>query len=335
MPDDKKRKREKAPKRKNVAGPLQKRARRDVRLAIDPVLDEIRRQQQSADRDYGQNAERVSDIYAALQKELGPLAGNYDTAAQGIASDLQGQLGGLAGLLAPSMAAYEGLAPSDAAAQSAQLLGGTQGSAQAQTDLLGSLGAGGLQLLANDRSRNLGYQTSVQRQGVLQKGVDEKRLLQDFRDTIEDLKGQRFDVMQDVPSQIIARLDQLRQTRKENKLAQSELELRQEIANKQLHEQRRQFNSGNRQDRRLQDVVVGQLTDAEKRENVRQDLKQVNKSIDRVTQRIHGIKADEPYNPNTGPHGSLEPNPQIQSLRRRRKGLKQQRSKYRKRKRTL
>lgn len=219
--------------KKNKAGPLQKRARRDVMFAIDPILDEIRRQQGISEREYEQNASRVSNIYDDLGRELAKAGSGYDPRAQQISADLNASLAGLTGLLTPNPESAVNLNPEGQAAEAA-----------AGTGMFGAIGGGGQTMLASDRQRQLGWDTSLQREVPLQGAEFERRFLQDFRDTLDDLKTQRFDVMQDVPSQVLARLDQLRDSRKQNKLAQAELELRETIANREHKNQKKAYKAG-------------------------------------------------------------------------------------------
>src|SRR5687767_9931120 len=116
-------------KRKKPQTNLRKRARRDVRIAYDPVLDELDRSRQQARREYGQTQERVSDIHAQLAQALAPLMGQYQAQAQDISGDLNSSLGSLAGLL-----------PSTPGTPS-------PGEGQAASNLFGTLGAGGQQML--------------------------------------------------------------------------------------------------------------------------------------------------------------------------------------------
>lgn len=318
-------------KDKNRPGKLQRRARRDVRLAIDPVLDEIRRAQRSAGRDYEQNAERVADIYGALGDEIRPLGGQYDTQAQRISGDLNTVLGGLAGLLGPSMEAFAGLSPEDAAGAQAQLLGAAAPEGQAAVNMFGALGAGGQSLLANDRSRNLGYQTSAQRQVGLDRSALEKSFLQDYRDLLDDIKQQRLDVMQDVPSQIMARLDELRDRKKQFGIARAELRNRQKLAEAELAERRKQFNYGRRQNNRQMDFAESEI-----------DRRQNKKQIKNLNQDIRGLKAqrrpvaqelrqmEKSRTPGELAHTNYD-----EKLRRRKRGYTQKIRKKRKRRRSL
>lgn len=254
-------------KNKRKAGPLQKRARRDVMFAIDPILDEIKRQQESSEREYEQNASRVAGIYDDLGAELAPVGNAYQKQAQGISGDLNAALGGLAGLLAPSAESANALIPSG-------------DEAAAGVGMFGSIGAGGQTMLASDRSRQLGWDTSLQREVPLQSADYERRFLQDFRDTIDDIQQQRFDTMRDVPSQVLARLDQLRDSKRQNKLAKAELALREQIADREGDRADKAF----RQEKKTQNNSVKFAQDELSR-------REAQKKIKRLTSDIQDLKA--------------------------------------------
>jgi hypothetical protein len=146
--------------------PKKKRNRSDIPKWIrrDP-----RRQAKREFRDQSRIAGRT---YNALSQELAPLGGAYDIAAQGISSDLQAQLGSLAGLLGTQAPAGE-----QAAA------GG----------LFGSIGGGGLEQLAAARSRNLGWNTSVGRQAAMERAGTINRLRELLPQRTSELRDQRFE----------------------------------------------------------------------------------------------------------------------------------------------
>lgn len=259
-------------KNKRKAGPLQKRARRDVMFSIDPILDNIRREQERSEREYEQNASRVENIYSDLGRELQRAGAGYDPRAQQIATDLNTSLAGLTGMLAPNAESATTLNPSGQAAEAA-----------AATGMFGAIGGGGQTMLASDRSRQNAWDTSLQREVPLQSADYERRFLQDFRDTIEDLKQQRFDTMQDVPTAVLQRLDQLRDARKQNRLAQSELELRQQIANRE-HKSAKKANEAG------MDILEGEAN----RRNLGARLRNVRGDIGDLTQQIRETRQGYP-----------------------------------------
>ena len=318
-------------KRKRKVGPLQKRARRDIKVAYQPYLDEIDRQREQEEREYGQNTERVGDIYKALQSTLAPLGGQYDTQAQKIAGDLTTQLGSLSGLLKPLSLGDPTLTGQDAAAANAQYTQMAAPEVNANLGAFGALGAGGQTLLASDRSRNLGYQTSTQRQVGLDRNAIEKDFLQDFRDTMDDFRAQRMDLVNRQPGEILARLDQLRQSRKDNRLAQAELELRRSIADDQLKEQRKSRQSANRQGKRQMDFAQDEIDrkqDQRRIGNLRGDVKDLKGNLSDINALI------KYYGSFGGPEAQAYAD-KLQELYGRKKRVKRKVSKKRKRIRSL
>lgn len=309
--------------KKRKAGPLQKRARRDVRLSVDPVLDEIARQQSQAERDYNENVGRLGNIYGGLREDLKPLGSQYQSQVQDISHDFNKSLGGLANLLAPSLEAYRGLSPEDAAGAQQQFTSQVAPENSAAVGMFGTVGATGQEMLASDRSRNAAYQTSSMRQVGLQQHDYERQYLQDYRDTIDDLQASRQDLINATPQQILARLDQLREQRRQNRLANAELQLRKEIADKQAHQQGKAYNAA-------QDVVNKHMNANQlgnKIHNLNQNV------LPGLTSRIHDLKDDYPGTTKTGgkwgynsPQGDFVPLPQLNKLtqqrRRKRKRVK-------------
>lgn len=264
-------------------------ARRDVRLAVDPVLEQINRAQQQANRDLERQQAHASAIYDALNAQLAPLGGQYDQQVQGISSGLNDSLGALSGLMAPAYS-QAGVAPEDMAA--AQSVNAGLGAEQVPgLNLFGTIAATGQGLLANDRARNAAYQTSTMRQSGLEEMAFGRDLLQDYKDVIDDLRQQRIDVKGDLPSLIMQRLDERRQQRFQNRLARDEFGLRETIANKQENRADQSFKHGRRLENRQQNFV---LNEAERgrigqvRKGIaplRDDLKAVNRQIDRYENR--------------------------------------------------
>jgi hypothetical protein len=273
-------------------------------MAIDPILEQIERAQTGAGRDYEQATSRIEDVYKALANELAPLQNRYDQSAAGIQQDLTSQLGGLAGLLSPQS-------------------GAGPGEASAATDLFATLGAGGQQMLASDRSRNLGYSTSTARQVPLDATELQRNYLQDYQDLIDDLKQQRVDVMQDVPTQVLARLDALRSARQQNRLANAELELRKTIANKQ---ERR----ADRGQRAAEEV----LTDAQRRERLGGRIQDTTKDLRRIKKKIAPLKY-ESGNYRNANEWEAEALPDLLKLRRKKRVTKRKIENLKKRKRRV
>lgn len=306
------------------------RARRDIRMANDPLIEEIARAREQEIRDYEQEQEHMAAIYQALNNQIAPLGGEYDAAMQGIIGDYGASMGQMGEILGPGydMAGVPAEDGAAAAAVNAQL------AAQEApgVGMVGAIGEGGHMLLANDRARNAAYQTSLQRQSGLDRMATERSVLQDHMQVLDDLRQQKLDVTKDIPTQIMQRLDQLKQERFQNRLARDEFGLRESIANKQENRADQEANTN----RRIQNTVLNQMTDEEKRVRFGNKIKGINKQLPRINQRIGYLEDNKPYDPSTDPvHGGLEPNPKLIKLKRRRRNLRQQRKKYRRRRSNL
>lgn len=202
-----------ATKRPDLVG----RATNDVQVSFQPQLDAIKQAQLAAQQQYADDAARVQNIYGALLNQLGPLSGTYDTAAQGIAGDLSSQIGGLAGLLGSSV---EGVPASEITAG---------------TNAVGTQGTGALESLAVDRSRNLDYNTSAQRQGGIEQMTASRNYLMDLQDLMDQYAQQGLDITAQMPALIRSRLGELRDQRWQRKMAQKEFGLRAALAKAQLN----------------------------------------------------------------------------------------------------
>lgn len=201
--------------KKRKKGALQQRAQRDVRLAFRPEMRAIDRAQDQARDDYEEADNRIKEIYDSLQANLAPLYGQYDAQSQQITQDLTGQL--------QQMSSMMGMTPA---------MTGAAAEGQAAAGAFTGIGAGGLSLLASERSRNLGYQTSTQRQGELERATLRKNYLEDFRDIVESLKEREIDVQGDKASAIIQRLDELRDQRYSRGMQERELDIAEQQFNK-------------------------------------------------------------------------------------------------------
>lgn len=287
---------------------LQKRARRDVRMGVDPILDELNRQGRSARRDLRQDRRATRNIYGSLQDTLQPLGGQYDTQAQAIMGDLQSRLGNLNGMFGTQTA--EG---------------------QAASGLLGNIAAGGVGNLASDRLRNASYQTSMMRQVPMQQADIQRQQVQNYRDFIDSLRQNRLDVKGDMASQYQQRLDELRDQRFQRGLAKDELELRRDIANR---DNRRQ----NRNDRATRNFTEAELTQEQRREETRGDRKairpikgdvgDINDAIALINQQLKEITGNT-YDPRE------YPSERVGQLTDRRQNLKRKRRKKRRKIKTI
>ncbi len=193
------------PKDKPKKGKLYKAARRDVMLALRPELNAIDREEARARDDYEEMLAQSGNIYDALLSQLAPLGPQYQTGAEAISSGLQTSLSDLANSI--GLSAMDTAAPETAAALAAY----------------GSVGSGGLSTLASQMARNLGYQTSAQRQGAIEREEVARNLMQELRDALEALSERRLSATDKLDQMILQRLDQLREQRLTQQLAQSQM----------------------------------------------------------------------------------------------------------------
>lgn len=194
-------------RRRRRGSPAYQRAKRDVMLSYRPYRRELRQARREGRRDYRQANARVGDVYGALDRELAPLSGQYAGQMEGITQGLQGNLAGLT-----------------------DLLGGVEGVPQSEVTagagLFGTIGAGGLSELASQQARNVGYNTSAQRQGSMERAVTQRNYRQDLTTFLDDLRRQRVDAARDLPGLIRQRMDEINDRNFERSMALREFTLR-------------------------------------------------------------------------------------------------------------
>lgn len=184
------------------------RAGRDVRLALDPLLEALSREGTLAERQFRTDADRFRDIYGSLDRELQPLTGQFREQMSGVTEDFQGQLGELAQLLG------------------SQVPGVPQSELTAGAGAFGALGAGALGELASARGRNVAYNTSAERQGGIEQAVTHRNALVDLENYLSELSRRRADVQEDIPDLFRQRLDELRDQSWQREMARKEFGLR-------------------------------------------------------------------------------------------------------------
>jgi hypothetical protein len=182
-------------------------ARRDVMLSERPYLQELKRTRKQAIRDTRHASRRTKSIYRGLGHELRPLGGKFDNQAQDISQGLQSDLGQFESHLGSTVP------------------GVPQSEITAGTGLFGTIGAGSLEDLASQRSRNNAYNTSTQRQGSMESAIARRNYQVDLHDTLKDIGQQRLDLLRSTPQQIQARMDQLRQIAFDQMMAQKQFGL--------------------------------------------------------------------------------------------------------------
>lgn len=283
---------------------MRRRAKRDVNLAFRPELREIDRAKEESRDTYEEADARIKDVYDTLQANLAPLSGQYDQAYQGIVGDLTGQLGGLSSMLGVT---------------NAQSGAGAEG--QAGMNAFGTLASGGLNLLASDRMRNVGYQTSTQRQGELERATLRKNYLEDFRDTIDELKNMRIDVQGDKKAALIQRLDELRDQRFSRNMQRRELSIAEEQFNKTFNLEKKGQNAS----RNFAQSQIDLERDRGERRGDRRRIAPIRQDIKGIRSELKDLKGS-PVNTTT-PQGIAEMEQRNEEMRR----LEKQRTRKRKR----
>jgi hypothetical protein len=99
---------------------------------------------------------------------------------------------------------------------------------------MGSIGEGGQTLLASDRSRNLGYGASTQRQATIEKGVVGQNYLEQLADALSEIRDERTGVIRDEKSEAADLAWQLKQAQFERQMAMRDFQLRKAAAQAQI-----------------------------------------------------------------------------------------------------
>lgn len=173
-------------------GALYQRALRDVHTSYLPMLNAISQAGLQAKQQYGTDSQRVGDIYSALTNQLQPMTGQYTQNISGISGDLQNQLQSLTGMIGSNVQ------------------GVPQSEIGAGAGMLGSLGAGALEQIANDRTRNAAYNTSAERQGGIEGMTAQRNYLQDYQNLQDQFNQQRLQIQNQMPQQIRTEMGTLR-----------------------------------------------------------------------------------------------------------------------------
>lgn len=199
---------------------IRKKARRDVNIAYKPGINAIDRAIDTADRDYEDRDAKVQNIYDSLQEIMGPQGGRYDAMAEDIMGDYTKALGDFSSAFSDSFAPAEAIggAVGDQAARAGR----------AASNAYGTVGTGGIKLLADARDRNANYFGRMGNVAGLAEKDARLGALTDYESLIEDLKNRRLDLTGERSSAILTRTDELRQQRMDNRLAQKQFRLNKE-----------------------------------------------------------------------------------------------------------
>lgn len=159
---------------------------------------EFRRSRQALKRDRRQGMResrqaqtQVGNVYDQLGPSLDAINSQYQTQTAGIPGQLTEQIGSLSSMLGSNIGAVP------------------DAERAAGTNLIGTLGAGTLEQLASDQSRNAAYGASASRQGEIQRLTDQRNILGERRDFQEDIRNRRQDLMSGTDQMIRQRQDEL------------------------------------------------------------------------------------------------------------------------------
>jgi hypothetical protein len=177
-----------------------------------PYLRQLARDEARA-RDLTEELRAQSEgVYGALGNELRDQEGYYEQQYPDIASDFTANLQGLPGMGETSPGSE--LSAANAA--------------------MASIGGGGQTLLASDRSRNLGYGASTQRQASIEKGVVGQNYLEQLADALGEIRDERTGVIRDEKAEARDLAWQLKQAQFERQMAMRDFELRKAAAQAQI-----------------------------------------------------------------------------------------------------
>jgi len=190
---------------KNKGSDLYRRAVRDVMLSFRPARRALRRERRQGLREYRQAQQRSGEAYDQLAGSLDQLNSQYQAQVAPIAGQLTSQIGALGQMLGTDIGAVP------------------EAERAAGTGLVGTIGAGTLEMLASDAARNAAYGTSAARQGEIQRLTDSRNLAAGRRDFLSDIRDRRTDLMGGIDQLIRQRQDELTQQGFDRRMALADL----------------------------------------------------------------------------------------------------------------
>jgi hypothetical protein len=193
---------------------------------LAPQLDAIGRGVTEAKDEYGEMAERGSNIYGGFVNEMGDLGQAATPQFDALQSDYMDQLGAFSSMM-PT-----GYAPETAAA----------------AGVFGAEGTGMLGLLSNAESRNAMYNQSAGRQGAIEQRDYQGNLNNNLGDLLNDYRQQRIDLEAQKPNLLAQQLMQLKQMGFENILAA-----------RQMAENMKAGRQGAKSNNALMEYLLGQI----------------------------------------------------------------------------
>lgn len=272
--------------------PLYRQAKRSVNIANRPYERELDRQAREAKDRYGEQETAYNDIYNRLGNQLGQLRPEYNQAARGITQNYTKNLEGLVGMLAPALPETTMQVGDQTMSDTANLMSPEEQSAG--VGLFGGLGAGGYQLLASDKQRNLDWMKSSQAQSEMDRAQMRKNNLEDMRDILDEIDQGRLDLKREIGPQILARWDELRAERQARKMQERELAIAEEQFNKTFGLQKQEQRSERRNQRRQTNFVRDEAERAQDQARIRplrkdiraarEDIKALNRLIESLGQ---------------------------------------------------
>lgn len=209
-------------KNRGGAGPLMQQARQETKFFYKPELNAIDREIQNVLDELEGTRQGVESAYGGYSKELGPIGRDYTQSSRDIRQDLIQDFGRLEGRFEPdpTLAAYG--APATAAG--GVPLGLPAGEAAAGSQFGEGIGQTALGLLASQRQRQEGFQTSAEREGGLAERAALGNIVQQTNDAVEALRERQLQVQEQFPLATQTRLDDLRQQALENRLVKQSQE---------------------------------------------------------------------------------------------------------------
>jgi hypothetical protein len=186
---------------------------RDIDVAYGAQLDALDRDITGAQRDTDQYRAQLEAIYNAFGRQVQPLTGEYKTEMGDIKDTYTQDIAGLANLLGTSTPA---------------------GEMAAAAGLLGNIGGGGLNLLASQQARNVGYNTSALRQGEIESVVSQGNALQDLANYVTGVREEKRDIRGQMPEAALSRMEDIRDTMRQYGLAKKEFGLRNRALDAQI-----------------------------------------------------------------------------------------------------
>lgn len=286
-------------------------AKRDVRLQTQPYFRELERQQRMAKDQMQEDSANVANIFGNYQQNLAGMLPGLQTASQNLLASSGQNMAGLEGLFS---------------SPEAQAL--AAGSAQGNLGMLGLIGQGNINSLKG----------SMQ-QGASQGTVFQQQFLADYQDIVRDLQTQRLDAKGDIGAQIAARLDELKQRKWEKRMAEKELELRQEIAEKDQRFRSKEARHDRKWENRAFDAAEDQISDEQRRGDLASAIKRLLEREGGLTEQLQEAKSQQA----SGGHGwegafgndPTSANQEVRQIRKRRRRVRKRIKNKRKEKRDL